>query len=163
MRQGGAIALLDEGRPAMASSMDRCDARGSWKPVIKPSTTCTPRSGVITVSVQPRAARTRPVGSTADSSARTTVVPTATTRPPPARTALTWRAVDSGTSKRSAYGGSSASGDATPVCSVIGRTTTPPRRQRAHQSAVNGRPALGISALPGSRAKTVWYASRGQA
>ena len=43
-----------------------------------------------------RPGRTRPVRSAADSSARVTVVPTATTRPPPARVELTRRAVAAG-------------------------------------------------------------------
>ncbi len=47
-----------------------------------------------------------PVASTADSRARTTVVPTAITWPPAARVALTAAAVAGGTAKRSAYGSS---------------------------------------------------------
>ena len=48
-------------------------------------------------------------------SARATVVPTAITRPPPARVASTWRAVDAGTRNLSGYGASPASSDDTPV------------------------------------------------
>ena len=46
--------------------------------------------------------------------------------------------------------------------SVIGATSTPWATSCVISSAVNGRPALGISALPGSSAYTVWYASSGQ-
>ena len=41
------------GRPAIVSSIARCDDSGSCQPVSSPSTTRTPRSGVTTVSVQP--------------------------------------------------------------------------------------------------------------
>ena len=57
----------------MAASMSRCEASGSWKPVKRPSTTRTPRSGVMTRSVQLRVGMTSPDGSAAVSSARTTV------------------------------------------------------------------------------------------
>ena len=39
--------------PATASSISRCDASGSCQPVSRPSTARTPRSGVMTTSVQP--------------------------------------------------------------------------------------------------------------
>ena len=68
---------------------------------------------------------TRPSAPTADSSARVTVVPTATTRWPAPRVALTWRAVWSPTSNRSGCGPSPASCDDTPVCSVTGATAMP--------------------------------------
>ena len=42
------------------------------------------------------------------------------------------------------------SSDATPVCSTSGATPTPLATSRVITSGVNGRPALGISALPGS-------------
>ena len=71
----------------MASSISRCDASGSCQPVMRPSTARTPRSGVITSRVQPSAAPTVPSGAATDSSARTTVVPTAITRPRAALTA----------------------------------------------------------------------------
>ena len=48
------------------------------------------------------------------------------------------------------------------MCSTTGATSTPPATRRVISSAVKGRPALGISALPGSTAKTVWYAESGQ-
>ena len=83
-------------------------------------------------------------------------MPTATTRPPSSRVALTGAAVDAGTTKRSGYGSSSASSDATPVCSTSGVTPTPLATSRVITSGVNGRPALGISALPGSVAYTFW-------
>jgi hypothetical protein len=55
-----------------------------------------------------------------------------------------------------------ASSDDTPVCNTIGVTSTPLAIKRVTSSGVNGRPALGISALPGSRAYTFWYTSSGQ-
>jgi hypothetical protein len=80
-----------------------------------------------------------------DSSARTTVVPTAITR----RAVVSSRAVAAGTSKYSGNGGSCRSGEETPACSVIGAIRIPRATRRVISSAVNGRPALGISALPG--------------
>ncbi len=97
----------------------------------------------------------------ADSIARVAVVPTATTRRFRARAALTSAAVVSGTSNHSACGPSCASCDDTPVCRVIGAKTTPRDTSAATSSALNGRAALGISALPGQRAKIVWYAAIG--
>ena len=41
-------------------------------------------------------------------------------------------------------------------------TATPLAASRVMTSGVNGRPALGISALPGSVAYTFWYISIGQ-
>ena len=70
----------------------------SCQPVTRPSTTRAGRSGPRTRSVQPRRRRcTAPSASAADSSARVTVVPTATTRPPWRRVCLTSRAVAAGT------------------------------------------------------------------
>ncbi len=43
------------------------------------------------------------------------------------------------------------------MCNVSGAIPTPWRTSPATTSAVKGRPALGISALPGWRANTVWY------
>ncbi len=122
--------------------------------MISPSTTDTPRSGSITSPVQPSPAATLPSGEAAVSSARTTVVPTAITRPPAARVMFTSAAVAAGTSYRSGNGGSWRSGDDTPVCSVIGATATPRATSAQISSGVNGRPALGISALPGVVAYT---------
>ncbi len=42
------------------------------------------------------------------------------------------------------------------MCSVIGATNTPRATSSVSSVAVNGRPALGISALPGSIAYTFW-------
>ena len=110
----------------------------------------------MTNSVQPRAGLSHPSGPAADSSARVTVVPTAITRPPLSRVSLTSRAVAAGTSNRSACGGSPASWEETPVCRVIGANAMPRLISSVTSSAVKGRPALGISALPGCRANTVW-------
>ncbi len=48
------------------------------------------------------------------------------------------------------------------MSSVSGATATPRVTSRVTSSGVNGRPALGISALPGRLAKMVWYAPAGQ-
>src|SRR6266540_3376723 len=130
-------------------------------PVSSPSTTYAGRSGPSTNSVQPRGAAIEPSGRAAVSSARTTVVPTATTRPPRTFVHATSSAVAAGTSYRSAAGGSWLSSDDTPVCNVIGAKSTPSATSLVTRPALNGRPALGISALPGSVAKTVWYDASG--
>ena len=59
-------------------------------------------------------------------------------------------AVGRDTRKYSAYGGSLASSEATPVCRRSGATPTPLAAKRVRTSGVKGRPALGISAEPGS-------------
>ncbi len=71
-------------------------------------------------------------------------------------------AVGVGTRYHSGYGCSLASSDDTPVCNTSGVTPTPFATRRVTSSGVKGRPALGISALPGSRAYTFWYESSGQ-
>ena len=90
------------------------------------------------------------------------MVPTATTRPPAARVAVASLAVASGTSYHSGCGASPASCEENPVCSVTGATPTPPATSRVITSWVNGRPAEGISALPGSVLNTDWYADSGK-
>ena len=140
-------------RPAMASSMSRCDASGSWKPVSSPSTTRTPRSGVMTRSVQPRVAITRPCSSAAVSSARTTVVPTAITRRPVAARGL------------DGLGGGRRHRERLLVRRLVrlqaGDAGVQRQRReadarfcasRASTSGLNARPADGISAEPGSLA-----------
>jgi len=99
-------------------------------------------------SVHPSIARVLPFSSVAVSSARVTVVPTATTRWPALRVSFTSRAVTSGTANRSGYGGSCSSGLETPVCRTIGTTGMPRVMSRTRSRSVNGRPALAISALP---------------
>ena len=47
------------------------------------------------------------------------------------------------------------------MCSVTGAMAIPRLTSLVTISGVNGRLALGISALPGQVAKTVWYASIG--
>ena len=89
-------------------------------------------------------------------------MPIAITRPPSAWVWLMRDAVDGATRYHSGYGCSFASSDETPVCSTSGVTPTPLATRRVTSSGVNGRPALGISALPGSRAYTFWYTSSGQ-
>jgi hypothetical protein len=93
---------------------------------------------------------TTPASSAALSRARTTVVPMAMTRPPAARVAFTRPAVTGGTFTCSGYGSSSASREATPVWRTSGVTPTPLAISRVSTSGVKGRPALGISAEPGS-------------
>lgn len=88
------------------------------------------------------------------SSARTTVVPIAITRLPAACVAPTRRAVATGTSYCSANGGSWPSGEETPAWSVIGAISTPLATSWVISRRVNGRPALGIFALPGLIAYT---------
>jgi len=139
-----------------AVSIRKCDERGSCSPVSSPSTARTPVCGVTTCEVQPAAGWTSPSGPTALSRARTTVVPAAITRPLSPRTWFTSRAVAGGTSNGSGYGSSSSSSDETPVCSVIGAISTPLAASSVTVRGVNGRLALGISALPGVLANTVW-------
>ena len=62
---------------------------------------------------------------------------------------------DSGTVNRSGLGGSPCSGEDTPVCSVIGASTTPDTTRSVTTSSVNGLAALGISALPSRRPNAV--------
>ena len=78
------------------------------------------------------------------------------TRPPDCLVKLTRRAVAGGTSYCSAYGSSPASSDETPQCKVIGANVTPRATRSVTTAGLNGRAALGISALPGWRPKTVW-------
>ena len=120
-----------------------------------PSTTRTPVAGVTTCDVQPDAGYTNPSADTQLSTALTTVVPAAITRPPSQRTWLISRAVAGGTSNGSGYGSSPSSSDDTPVCSVTGAISTPRAASSVTTAGVNGRLALGISALPGTRANTV--------
>ncbi len=47
------------------------------------------------------------------------------------------------------------------MCRVTGATATPRETSSVTRLRVKGRPADGISALPGSVAKTVWYAASG--
>ncbi len=102
-----------------------------------------------------------PSGAAPVSSALVTVVPTAMIRRPAARECETSSAVGAGIRNHSRSGASPASSEETPVCRVIGVTSTPPATSEVTRSVLNGRPALGISALPGSRANTVWYALSG--
>ena len=70
------------GRQLLAAYRD-ASLSASCNPVSSPVTTPTPRCGVMTRSVQPNDAMTWPSRSTLLSSALTTVVPTAITRPLP--------------------------------------------------------------------------------
>ena len=81
--------------PANAqTSINNVDS-GRWKLVTSASTTRNVYPGAMKSAVSPAPARTQPRLSAADSSVRTTVVPTATTRPLHALTAC---AVAAGTS-----------------------------------------------------------------
>src|SRR3954447_24115782 len=76
--------------------------------------------------------------------------PPARTRPAPSRVASTRRAVASGTRNHSGPGRSPASSEETPQCSTIGATAIPRATSAVITRSLSGRPALGISALPGS-------------
>ena len=80
---------------------------------------------------------------------------------PAARVAFTSRAVVSGTRNRSGSGGSPDSREDTPLCSSSGANWTPRVTRSVTSASEKGRPALAISALPGSRAKIGWYALSG--
>ena len=77
-------------------------------------------------------------------------------RPPDPRTWLTSAAVAADTTYLSGCGSSRPSCDDTPVCSVTGAIITPSATSLVTRLCVNGRAALGISALPGTSPKTVW-------
>ena len=101
----------------------------------------------------------------ADSSARTTVVPIATTRRPSCARAFTASAVSCGHPERlrrqscaASTSSVSISSDDTPVCKRIVAMPIPRRAARRRRPVVNGRAAVGISAEPGAVAKIVWYA-----
>ena len=131
--------------------------RGHASPVISPSTTRAGRSGPRTRSVQPSPGCTRPSGSATDS-----------------RRARHCRADGDHTAACSSGRGNKSRGgrrDAVPLgCGwFVGLLRGDTRVQRdrgngdpgSHQArspvrCVNGRPALAISALPGSRANTDW-------
>ena len=86
-----------------------------------------------------RAPVPRPSAPAADSSGPHAVVPTATTRPPrrPARRSPAAPCLG-GTANRSGYGGSCASAEATPVCSVTGANCTPRLTSSRHQPRGEG-------------------------
>ena len=119
-----------------------------------PSTTWTPVSGVMTWRVQPS-----PASPPVVSSARTTVVPTAITR----CAAWTASAVAAGTLEALRVRGLAAlERRDTPQCRTTGATCTPRAFSASSTRRLNGRPALGISALPGSSAKIVWKSASGR-
>ena len=132
--------------PATAASRSRCEARGSWNPVSRPSTTRTPRSGSrpgrssSPVATPSAAGLQRPHDRRADGD-------------DPAAVGLGVRA----TAPAVAAGSGTTPGTAArappptrhPVCSSSGATCTPAVASRVTSRSVNGRPALGISALPG--------------
>src|SRR5437867_1619293 len=103
-----------------------------------------------------------PIGIHADSRARTTVVPTAMTRPPFACVRFTVFAVSGDTANGSGYRACpstvslSISRLETPVWSRIGATRMPAFSSASRIRGVIGRAAEGISALPGTREKRVW-------
>ena len=139
-----------------ASSSCRCDDSGSCQPVSRPSTARSPRSGVTTRLVQPSPAATVPSGA-----------------------AQRLERADDGRADGDHAAAPAVDGvdepggrgrDAVPLgirrLAVLGRRDAGVERHRRDRtpratsavtsSALNGRPALGISALPGSSAKTVW-------
>ena len=120
--------------PATASSRCRWLASGSCSPVSRPSTTRAGRSGPSTSDVQPSV---RP--SAAVSRARTTVVPTASTRPPACLVSFTSRAVWAGTENHSGCGGSCDSWLATPGVQDE-RRDDDARGHQVHQELAGQRP-----------------------
>ncbi len=124
--------------PATASSSSRWLASGSCRPVTRPVTTAR-RAGP-----GPAPGRSSPRGRARDavrrrprvSSARVTVVPTATTRRP-ADAALGRPAAPCRPAPRTARaaGGSCSSGLETPACSTIGATVTPRAISRTSSGA----------------------------
>ena len=92
------------------------------------------------------------------SSARTTVVPTAITRPPAARVSAIARAVSSDTAKRSASSTWSSGRSQRIGLKVPGPTcrVTRAMRSRAASDSLKWSDAVGAATAPGSRAKIVW-------
>ena len=123
------------------------------------STTAKRYPGVMNRSVRPdgspRVAR--------DSSARTEVVPTATTRPPSARVRSTASHVAAGTEYRSVWiaWSSTRSVDSgrnvsRPTTSSTAAVATPRRVSSARSRSVRCRPAVGAAADAGRAENTVW-------
>ena len=136
--------------PAAASSIWRCDESGSCQPLSRPSTACSPRSGVTTRLVQPSPAETVP-------SAAAVGLERADDRRADCdhATAPAVHGVDESRGRLAARG--SARGTAARRARATRRrcAASPGRRgcrattSSVTSSVVNGRPALGISALPG--------------
>ena len=158
-----AYARSTSARPATASSRSRWLASGSCRPVSSPLTTRAGSPGPSTSDVHPSYAATRPSGrggglQSADHRGADGHHPAAV-----GRVSSTSRAVVAGTDSHSGCGGSCDSWLATPVCSTSGATTTPLAISSTSTSRDSGRPALGISALPGTAAYTFCRSSIGQA
>src|SRR6266478_2113894 len=136
-------------QPANAATSASRVERGRWKFVSSASTTRKRWPGRMKSAAAPGPARTVP-SAQADSSARTVVVPTATTRPPRARAtpiastvaggmslgsgAITWWARSSVRMGRKVPG---------PTCSVRLATRTPAAAMAASSSALRWSPAVG--------------------
>ena len=111
----------------------------------------------------PRRPRRSPSGVATVSSARTTVVPTAMTRPPAGAVGVDARGGERGDAVALGVGPLAELERARRRCGA--RAARPGRRARSRSSSTrweNGRPALGISALPGSSAKIVCRSSSGR-
>ena len=137
-------------------------------PVSKPSTTRGTKPGPTRSVASLAPGRSAPsTSSQALSSARTTEVPTATTRPPSAFARAAASTVAAGTSERSGSG-RAASIAASPVddrpAACVTRASRTPRPRRARRSGrTRGRPADGISAAMGRPAYGVCTRRSGSA
>ena len=144
------------GRPAMASRRARCEAPGSCQPVTRPSRPGPAGAGRLPPLSIPRPdAPSRPVRTPSRWPGR----PWSRWRSPARQSRLAvliWAAVVAGTRYHSGAGGSWLSSDDTPQWRTNGTIVIPRATRRVVTSVLNGRAALGISALPGVSANTVW-------
>ena len=136
-------------RGAKAWSSSKWLSPGSWSPVSRPDTTRGSKPGPTRKAVVAAPARSAP-SRHAPSSARTTVVPTATTRPRHRRAPSTAATVSGGTSDSSGNGSAASSAgapvDDSPAAWVTLATATPPLRSARSSEMRSTRPAEGISA-----------------
>jgi len=127
-------------------------------PVSSPDTTLGSKPLPMRRSVVAARARRAP-SRHAPSSARTTVVPTATTRPKAPRARSTAATATGGTSDSSGNGSAASSAgspvDDSPAAWVTVATATPRLRSARSRGMRSGRPAEGISAASGRPAKAV--------
>ena len=132
---------------------------GRWKLVISSSTTWKRKPGVMKMSVSPVVWPLR----AQDSSVRTVVVPTATTRPPRWRQRSSAASVSGGTSYHSLCMRCSARFSVltgwkvpAPTCSVTLARSTPRAASAPSTPSSKCSAAVGAATAPGARAKTVW-------
>ena len=115
------------------------------------------------MSVSPLAACSVPLARAADSSARTLVVPTATTRAPRARAAATAATAAAPTSNHSPCMRWSSSRSTrtgwkvpAPTCKVTWAVATPRSRSASSSGGSKCSAAVGAATAPGRAANTVW-------